>query len=476
MADQKYFASYGVNGFNKFKKTIEPDFFTPPIAREITTNHPICGLYDQVFRKDPLYSDTHLFSANIGIRLRGIDAGTLFKPKLEVLLGESRPSSFGRGEETVYDEKVRLGREILAKDLAFTNESDFKADLQNLLGKLRKDFLPNEVLMLVLYKMAIYEKGGHFKTHKDTPMSRCHVATLLLEIKSYHEGGMLKFNFGKHEKSVILKNTTKDQLSYCVFFTDIDHAVEPLLSGCRIVLQFCVYAADRGICDLPQVDDNIFHILMNADIQDTRLDKRAESAVAAAASVGGDGVEVYAGETIKPQDVFARLYKQFDWRNNHKRIDGHYDELLFPNFKVFGEIEEILNQHDFNQNWLALPAWHLYLDGISVSLLKGVDREFYQYFSAKFIIDVIPVIFFKRKPYDLPTSEEDVFYFTLEDIRTSKNKQRLPNILTLAPKNMKAEMIYHQDARSWMGNEPQAEEDTYFAAMLLFKGVVVNKH
>jgi hypothetical protein len=66
----------------------------------------------------------------------------------------------------------------------------------DILRKLPKSFLGYKDKDLVdvtvkFYKLAIYETGGHFEKHRDTIHSNKHKATLLIEVKSYHEGGNL---------------------------------------------------------------------------------------------------------------------------------------------------------------------------------------------------------------------------------------------------------------------------------------------
>jgi hypothetical protein len=59
-------------------------------------------------------------------------------------------------------------------------------------------------------RTVIYEPEGHFQTHRDTAHSVDHKATLFLEVKSDHKGGMLtlqkndmkmNWNLSKHESS-----------------------------------------------------------------------------------------------------------------------------------------------------------------------------------------------------------------------------------------------------------------------------------
>lgn len=47
--------------------------------------------------------------------------GSAFKPNIDILLQNSTPSSFGLGENLVYDENIRYGREINSQSLEVNN-------------------------------------------------------------------------------------------------------------------------------------------------------------------------------------------------------------------------------------------------------------------------------------------------------------------------------------------------------------------
>jgi hypothetical protein len=123
--------------------------------------------------------------------------------------------------------------------------------------------------------MAIYETGGHFQTHRDTVHSPDHKATLLIEVRSDHKGGILKLNKNdaeiewdlaspeeeeeeEEEVSTVdefIIDPTKPQqikkkpdpkevysnqpLNWILFYTE--HSISPVTEGVRMVLKFDVY-------------------------------------------------------------------------------------------------------------------------------------------------------------------------------------------------------------------------------------------
>ena len=176
-----------------------------------------------------------------------IQCGSFLKPDIPTLLEKSRPSSFGRGDETVYDEDIRKGRELCPDMLGVSDDYFPEYELSEAL-------FPNSSLEFKFSKLAIYEPGGHFHVHRDTVRSHDHQGTLLIEVKSTHTGGDLVLEHNGEEVRWSLATKDKDdddpsrsdndesRVRYIAFFTDVNHRVEPVLSGVRLVLQYDILA------------------------------------------------------------------------------------------------------------------------------------------------------------------------------------------------------------------------------------------
>ena len=62
-----------------------------------------------------------------------------------------------------------------------------------MLEKIRNELVPDAGSVTAnLVKMNIYEEGGHFGSHLDTPRSETHFGSLVVCLPSYHAGGELK--------------------------------------------------------------------------------------------------------------------------------------------------------------------------------------------------------------------------------------------------------------------------------------------
>ena len=175
-----------------------------------------------------------------GFTIANIEAGTFYKPKVDVILEKSTPSSFGKGSETVLDPSYRSGREIYAKDIGMKGHGIEREAL----NRIRDFMFPGRKLDLKLYKLAVYETGGHFDWHMDSTHSDKHHGTLLLALNTSWEGGDLVLRRNGIETPMDLRPQEPGyfsgwtSLQAAAFFTDTEHRVEPVKSGIRIVLQY----------------------------------------------------------------------------------------------------------------------------------------------------------------------------------------------------------------------------------------------
>ena len=180
------------------------------------------------------------------------EAGTLEKPDVDVILKHSKPSPFGKGEETVMDETYRRGREISGADVTFCEDDRYNYD--SFLSAIKSVvsaalFVPRNV-KVKLYKLAIYREGGHFDWHKDTTHSDKHHATVLVALNTSWTGGdfILRRNgietrMDMQPKVIPPRHKWEDpttELRAVAFYTDTEHRVEPVTDGVRIVLQYDV--------------------------------------------------------------------------------------------------------------------------------------------------------------------------------------------------------------------------------------------
>jgi hypothetical protein len=190
---------------------------------------------------------------------------------LQELVAMAPKAVFGIGTEEVYDESVRHGRQIFANDLA-TNLDP--AALRGVLRTIQRDLGIASAIEAVPYSINLYEEGGLFESHKDTPRGSHMFGTLVLCLPSLFVGGALQVgmtpetvtshfgvNFGRCRVPLRdnqsgdpswwqYRGTAKDDASvavpWCAFFADADHRVRPVRKGVRVTLSYLLRRSDDG--------------------------------------------------------------------------------------------------------------------------------------------------------------------------------------------------------------------------------------
>ena len=112
------------------------------------------------------------------------------------------------------------------------------------------------------HKMNVYETGGFFADHKDTPRSELHFGSLVVCLPCAFEGGVLTvdhlgekrdvdwgrffrpsgmYTWQKDYAARLAAHTPPRTLRWAAFFGDANHKVVPVASGARVTLAFELY-------------------------------------------------------------------------------------------------------------------------------------------------------------------------------------------------------------------------------------------
>jgi hypothetical protein len=209
----------------------------------VDTSYPLQEVFNQKvnFMCEGLTNGTYL-SLDVIQGNERIGCGTTLNPDIETLLRMATPSKFGKGMDTVYDENIRKGLEILPDQLVVSPIH------YGISENLCENLFKTGSVSFNFSKMAIYQAGGHFDIHRDHVQNADHQGTLLIEVRSEHTGGDLVLSHQGVEYRWSLTDTPSNAnsifnrrdntLRYVAFFTDMIHRVEPVMSGVRIVLQY----------------------------------------------------------------------------------------------------------------------------------------------------------------------------------------------------------------------------------------------
>ncbi|CAM6088083.1 unnamed protein product [Calypogeia fissa] len=170
----------------------------------------------------------------------------------------SEQAPFGKGLATLVDTSVRRCWQVDASKLSFPGIPEFLSDtIQPLAVKaIRALGFDGEGVQLEahLYKLLLYEEGGHFTFHRDTEKKKGMFATLILQLPTEegYTGGKLAV---KHQKSMktfeekVFDCHMVSALGFCytVFFADCLHELQKIESGTRLCLVFNLVKRDSSL-------------------------------------------------------------------------------------------------------------------------------------------------------------------------------------------------------------------------------------
>eukprot|EP00752_Nemacystus_decipiens_P002127 g2029.t1 len=173
---------------------------------------------------------------------------------------------FGHGAETRVDEKVRRAWQIDAERIGLSEEfalaigKDYARLAADKLG-LRANALGVEAR---LYKLVMYEKGGHFRPHKDTEKEVGMFGTLVVQLPTAqgHTGGALIVrhrskqrvfawedpdgSYAQRQSGVGAGAVLSLPVRCATFYGDCEHELQPVTGGVRLCLLFNLVRTTPG--------------------------------------------------------------------------------------------------------------------------------------------------------------------------------------------------------------------------------------
>ena len=152
----------------------------------------------------------------------------------------SHEAPFGKGTEKYVDSSVRQTWEIDPGNVEFRNPQ-WSSALQYAVGKTVEQLgvLGGEPRVRAdLHKMLLYEKGGFFKTHRDTEKAPGMFATLVIMLPSEHEGGEVVLQLGNERRTLSNPESKEFSYAFLAWYADVNHSVQPVTSGYRLALTY----------------------------------------------------------------------------------------------------------------------------------------------------------------------------------------------------------------------------------------------
>ena len=180
------------------------------------------------------------FTCLPGLEVRGV--GLLPMPFSEAaadnLRGIATRAPFGKRNRTITDISVRNTWQVDEKDVSISNP--FWIEELNSLVQYVTDKMGLEIhnVYASLYKLLLYEKGGHFKEHKDTQKRPGMFGTLVVQFPSHFVGGA--FTVSHCGVSHTYDSGAIDgSAAHCYYFiahyADCPHEIAEITAGRRLV-------------------------------------------------------------------------------------------------------------------------------------------------------------------------------------------------------------------------------------------------
>jgi predicted 2-oxoglutarate/Fe(II)-dependent dioxygenase YbiX len=408
-------------------------------------------------------------SKDVHILIDGTDVGPMRDIDVETIRKYASPAPFGKGGELVYDSEVRDAYHVdgdrititkvgsitdesrkseVSKEMAKKAVSKYNSlirPIENILARDGVQQLAPIGYMLVpkLYKMHIYECGGFFHSHVDTSHGPTHLATLVVELPTHHQGGELVVYVDQEREYSDEKVRNADGAAICTaFYTTCKHRVLPVTKGTRVVLQYDLYAEalNREMCRKVGTKTDIF-----------------------------------------VDELFDVEYAQYDI-TQLSRIDKVH--LTVENIELLQELARRLKDTMAEtRKPCALPLRHRYTaSGLRFDLLKGIDQMLYLVLAQHFVVELLPIIICVNH-YDeeneyyltvLPFDEKHIqqytkfpynrWFVTLEE--ELQHREHAP-IFAAGPKYESLDKMYEIQYNQHTGNEAQCGKDGYLNTVLL---------
>ncbi|MCJ1401326.1 hypothetical protein MMC11_004538 [Xylographa trunciseda] len=145
---------------------------------------------------------------------------------------------FGKGCETIVDTAVRKTWELNPAQFLLRNPA-WSAMMKDIVINAAADLgVEANSLHADLYKLLLYEEGAFFQRHTDTEKAHGMLGTLVIALPSPHTGGAVEVVFGNERRLLETAPNSDFGLSWLAWYADVEHAVQRVASGHRLVLTY----------------------------------------------------------------------------------------------------------------------------------------------------------------------------------------------------------------------------------------------
>lgn len=189
-----------------------------------------------------------IFTPRLEVDGVGPVALPLLQVQAEALIAAAERAPYGRGEETVLDEKARRTWQIEAARVHIGGRH-WEQSLEAMVAKVAEGLGVAGPVQAEFYKLLVYGEGDFFVSHRDTEKSPGMFGTLVIVLPSIYTGGELVVRHQGREMKLDMRREDPSEAAFAAFYADCLHEVLPITSGCRLTL---IYNLLRTAGSLPE--------------------------------------------------------------------------------------------------------------------------------------------------------------------------------------------------------------------------------
>jgi hypothetical protein len=244
----------------------------PTTARVESSWHWSAQLRELIDNIEPLGSFVHQYMLmnlpqmmpHVSVEKVGRLGFPLFHLAVDALIAVSSKAPYGKMDQTLFDIDVRDAWQIDATKVTFGGGDVWNQYLTETVRKhcghlgITKDRYDRLGIQANLYKMLIYEEGGHFLKHRDTEKERNMFGTLIIQLPTSEgfTGGEFTVTHQGTTKTLNLSARSDNEFCSVSFYADCEHELHPITSGKRVCLVYNLVAASAKPNLLPVHDVN----------------------------------------------------------------------------------------------------------------------------------------------------------------------------------------------------------------------------
>ena len=176
-----------------------------------------------------------IFTPRLEVDGVGPVALPLLQVQAEALIAAAERAPYGRGEETVLDEKVRRTWQIEAARVHIGGRH-WEQNLEAMVAKVAEGLGVAGPVQAEFYKLLVYGEGDFFVSHRDTEKSPGMFGTLVIVLPSIYTGGELVVRHQGREMKLDMRREDPSEAAFAALYADCLHEVLPITSGRRLTL------------------------------------------------------------------------------------------------------------------------------------------------------------------------------------------------------------------------------------------------